>query len=199
MVVLLVHAELDLGTRVCVTKTEDGAVDIAGLELLDELARVLAETTKQVGDNFGCLGSLAGEVGKSSLDATGQVAFAESKRDGLLLAGLGKVGLERRAQEVGEDTLRDVIDLLQRVLGTLEWRKANELDGLAELVEILHGLLDFGKAVANGVGLQDYFKDLRSALATLVEHEALSSRTYRIADRALVEEVVYRHRDRRKA
>jgi hypothetical protein len=48
-----------------VTETEDGAVDIAGLELLDELARVLAETTEEVSDDLGGLGGLAGEVGEA--------------------------------------------------------------------------------------------------------------------------------------
>lgn len=166
VVVLLVHAELHLGAGVCVTETEDGTVDVAGLELLDKLARVLTQTTKQVSNDFGGLGGLAGEVGERRLDASGQVALADTKGDSLLLAGLGKVGLEGRAQKVGEDALGDVVDLLQRILSTLERRKTNELDGLSELIEILHGLLDFGKAVANGVGLQDHLENLRSALAT---------------------------------
>lgn len=184
------------------TETENGAVDIAGLELLDELARVLAKTTEEVSDDFGGLGSLAGKVGKGGLDATSQVALAQTKGDGLLLAGLGEVGLEGRAQKVGEDALRDVVNLLQRILSSLERRKANKLDGLAELIEVLNCLLDFGKAVANGIGLQDYFEDLRCALATfffLLKHAAVSSWTYRIADRALVEEVINRHRDCRAA
>jgi hypothetical protein len=184
-----------------VTETEDGAVDIAGLELLDELARVLAETTQEVSDDLGGLGSLAGEVGEGGLDATSQVALAQTEGDGLLLAGLGEVGLEGRAQKVGEDALGDVVNLLQRILGSLERRKANKLDGLAELVEVLDCLLDFGKTVANGIGLQDYFEDLRCALATFffLKHAAVSSWTYRIADRALVEEVINRHGDCRAA
>lgn len=148
------------------TETKDGAVNITWLKLLNELAGVLAQATEKVSDDFGGLRGLAGEVGEGGLDASSQVALAQSKSDGLLLAGLGKVGLEGRAQEVGEDALGDVVNLLQRILGTLERRKADKLNGLSELVEILHSLLDFGKAVANGIRLQDYFKDLRSALAT---------------------------------
>lgn len=199
VVVLLVHAELHLCARVCVTETEDGAVNVAGLELLDELARVLAQTTEEVSDDFGGLGGLAGEVGEGSLDASSQVALAQSEGDGLLLAGLGEVGLESRAQEVGEDALGDVVDLLQRILGTLERSKTDKLDSLAELVKVLNSLLNFGKAVANGIRLQDYFEDLRSALATLFELAAANFETYRIADGTLVEEVVDRHRDCRKA
>lgn len=171
VVVLLVHAELHLGARVCVAKTENGAVNVAGLELLDELAGVLAETTEEVRDYFGGLGGLAGEVGEGGLDASGQVAFAQTESNGLLLASLGKVGLESRAQKVGQDTFRDIVNFLKRILGSLERRKADELDGLSELVKILHGLLDFGKAVANGVGLQNYFEDLRRALATGFEQK----------------------------
>lgn len=199
VVVLLVDAELDLRTRVCVTKTENGAVNVAGLELLDELAGVLAETTEEVSDDFRGLGGLAGEVGEGGLDASSQVALAQSEGDGLLLASLGEVGFEGRAQEVGEDTLRDVVDLLQRILGALERRKPDKLDGLAELVEVLHSLLDFGKAVANGVGLQNDLEDLRGALATKFRLVAGPLSTYCIANRALVEEVVDRHRDCRKA
>jgi hypothetical protein len=165
VVVLLVDAELHLGTRVGVTETKDGAVDIAGLELLDELARVLAQTTEKVRDDLRGFAGLAGEVGEGGLDASSQVLLADTESDGLLLSGLGEVGLEGRAQEVGEDALGDVVDLLQRILGTLEWRKADELDSLSKLVEVLHGLLDFGQAVANGVGLQNYFENLCSALA----------------------------------
>jgi hypothetical protein len=199
VVVLLVHAELHLGAGVCVAKTENGAVNVAGLELLDELARVLAETTEEVRDDFGCLGGFAGKVGEGGLDASGQVAFAQTKGDGLLLANLGEVGLESRAQKVGEDTLGNVVDFLERILGSLKRRKTNKLDSLSELVKILDSLLDFGKTVANGVGLQNYFEDLRGALATLFEQKAPNCQTYRIADRALVEEVVDRHRDCRKA
>lgn len=174
MVVLLVHAELDLSTGVCVTETEDGAVDIAGLELLDELARVLTKTTEEVRDNLRSLRSLAGEVGESRLNASSQIAFADTEGDGLLLASLGEIRLEGRAQEIRENALRNVVDLLQRILGALEWRKTNELNSLSKLVKILHSLLNFGKAVANGIGLQDYFEDLRSALAACPGAELLA-------------------------
>jgi hypothetical protein len=161
VVVLLLDAELDLCARVGVAETEDGPVDVAGLQLLDELRRVLAQATEQVGDDFGRVAGLAGQVGEGGLDAAREVALADAQGDGLLLAGLGQVGLEGRAQEVGEDALTDVVDLLQRILGALERRKADELDRLAELVEVLRRLLHLGEAVANGVGLEDDLEDLR--------------------------------------
>lgn len=56
------------------TKTQDGAVDIAGLELLDQLLAVLAEASQKIGDDLAGLGGFAGEVGEGSLDAAGEVA-----------------------------------------------------------------------------------------------------------------------------
>jgi hypothetical protein len=70
VVVLLVHAELDLSAGVCVTETKNGAVDVAGLELLDKLARVLAKTTEEVRDDLGGLGGFAGKVREGSLDVS---------------------------------------------------------------------------------------------------------------------------------
>jgi len=151
--------ELDLAARVGVSKTKNGAVDIAGLELLDELAAVLAKTAKQVRDDFGGDGSLAREVGESGLDATRQVALAYTKRDGLLLSSLREVGLERSPQEIRHDAFRDIVDLGEGILGALERRKADELDGLSEFVEILHSLLHFRETAANGVGLEDDLED----------------------------------------
>jgi hypothetical protein len=51
-IVLLVDAELHFSSRVCVSKTQDGAVDVAGLKLLDQLAAVLAEPTEEIRDHL---------------------------------------------------------------------------------------------------------------------------------------------------
>jgi hypothetical protein len=64
VVVLLVDAELDLSAGVGVTETENGTVNVTGLELLDELARVLAQTTEEISDDLGSLGRLARQVGE---------------------------------------------------------------------------------------------------------------------------------------
>lgn len=134
-------------------KTEDGAVNVAWLKLLDKLAAVLAEAAKQVSDDFGGDAGFACEVGESRLDATRQVALAYSERDGLLLSSLGEVCLERSSQEVRHDAFRDIVDLGEGILGTLERRKPDELDGLSEFVEVLYSLLHFCETAANGVGL----------------------------------------------
>jgi hypothetical protein len=52
VIVLLVDAELHFSSRVCVPKTQDGAVDVAGLKLLDQLAAVLAESTEEIRDDL---------------------------------------------------------------------------------------------------------------------------------------------------
>jgi hypothetical protein len=163
VVVLLLDAELDLGARVRVAETEDGPVDVAGLKLLDELARVLAQATEQVSDDFRGVAGLAGEVGECGLDATRQILLADADGDGLFLSGFGQVCLEGRTQEVGQDALADVVDLLQRILGALKRRKADKLDRLAKLVEVLDGLLYLCQATSNRVGLEDHLEDLRMA------------------------------------
>jgi hypothetical protein len=48
VVVLLVDAELDFSSGVRVAKTQNGAVNVARLKLLDELAAVLAESTEEI-------------------------------------------------------------------------------------------------------------------------------------------------------
>lgn len=76
MVIVLVDGELDLSTGECVTKTKNGALNIAGLELLDQLLAMLAKTTEKICDHLAALSSLEGEVGEGSLDATSQVTDA---------------------------------------------------------------------------------------------------------------------------
>lgn len=70
VVIILLHRELNLSTGVCVAKTQDGTIDISRLELLDQLLTVLAETAQEIRDHFARFGSLAIEVGESSLDAS---------------------------------------------------------------------------------------------------------------------------------
>ena len=96
VVVLLLDTELDLGSRVGVAKTEDRPVNVAGLKLLDELARVLAESTEQVGYDLGSVARLARQVGKRRLNASRQVLLAHTQSDGLLLSSFWQVCLECR-------------------------------------------------------------------------------------------------------
>lgn len=135
---------------------------------------MLANPTKQISDNFRGVAGFAGEVGECGLDATRKVPLAHTKSDCLLLSGLGEVGLESGPQEVRHDTFRDIVDLGESILSTLEWGQADKLDSLAKLVEVLNCLLHFLQAIANGVWLDRNLED-------------------GIADRAFVEEVIDAH------
>lgn len=160
MVVLLLDTELDLGTRISMAEAKDGSIDIARLKLLNEFSGMLTEATKQVGDNLRGIAGLACQVGESSFDATSQVLLAHTKSDGLLLSGLWQIRLERRTEEVGQNTLADVVDLLESILGTLEWGEADELNGLAEFIQILYSFLNLWKTVSNGIRLKNNLEDL---------------------------------------
>lgn len=138
VVVVLLDAELDLGTRVGVTKTKLGTVDIAGLELLEELLGVKSQTTEEVGADFGSLRGLALERGESSLDASSKTSVGNTEDGLVLLAGLGHVGLEDGLQVVGHDALGDEVSVLESLGGALERSEGDELDHLAW--EVLGGL-----------------------------------------------------------
>jgi len=75
VVIILLYRELDLRTRICVTKTQNGAFDISRLKLLDQLLAVLTKATEEISDDFARFGSLAIQVGESGLDATSKVAI----------------------------------------------------------------------------------------------------------------------------
>ena len=135
---------------------------------------MLAQTTKEISHDFRSVARLAREVGEGGLDATRKISLAHTKSDCLLLSSLGEVRFECGSQEVRHDAFRDIVDLGESILGTLEWRKPDELNSLSKLVEILHRLLHFLQTVANRVWLDQNLED-------------------GIADGAFVEEVVYTH------
>jgi hypothetical protein len=93
VVVVLLHRELDLGPRVGVSKTEDRAVDISGLKLLDQLLAVLTQTPKEIRHNFASFAGFTRQTRESRLDASSQVLLTHAESDCLLLAGLGQVCL----------------------------------------------------------------------------------------------------------
>jgi len=131
VVVVLLDAELHLGTRVGVTKTKLGTVDITGLELLEELLGVESQATEEVGADFRGFGGLALERRESSLDASGKTSVGNTEDGLVLLAGLGHVGLEDGLQVVGHDALRDEVGVLKSLGGALEGSEGDELDHLA--------------------------------------------------------------------
>jgi hypothetical protein len=117
VVVVLVDVELDLATRVGVTKTELGAGNISLLQALQQLLGVRSDATEEVGGNVAGVGSLSVNTGEGSLDGTTQVLVLNSEGDRRLAGGLGQVELEVGSQVLVQNTLGDIVDVLQRVGG----------------------------------------------------------------------------------
>lgn len=115
MVVVLVDVELDFATRVGVTKTELGAGNISILKTLQELLGVGSDTTEEVGSNVAGVGSLGVNAGEGSLDGTTQVLVLNSESDGRLAGGLGQVELKVGSEVLVQDTLGDIVDVLESV------------------------------------------------------------------------------------
>lgn len=153
VVVVLLDAELDLGTRVGVAETKLGPVNIAILELLEELGCVQTEATEEVGDNFVDFGSLALDVGKVRLDATGQVLFLNTDCDLLLLARVRDVELDDGLEVLGANAFGNVVLVLQRLRGTLERRESLDRDKLSKGRQLRGLFLNLLQTVANGISL----------------------------------------------
>ena len=79
VVVVLVHAELDLCAGVGVAHTQLGATQVAVLQALKELLGVDTDTAEQFCDNVGGLAGLALDALKGGADLAGQflVLYAE--------------------------------------------------------------------------------------------------------------------------
>lgn len=76
VVVVLLHRELNLSTGVRVAETEDRAVNIARLKLLDQLLTVLAQTAEKICDDLAGLAGLHVQVREGGLDATSKISVA---------------------------------------------------------------------------------------------------------------------------
>lgn len=150
MVVGGVDVELDLGTRVRVTKTQLRLLLIALLEALEQLVGVKANASEEVGGNIAGVASLALNTGENGLDATGQVLVGEANDD-LALLGVGEVHLEGGLEVVGHDTLGHAVDVLEGVGSVPPGRERLDLDHLAELGEVGLRGLDFLEVQTNSV------------------------------------------------
>lgn len=117
MVVVLVDVELDFATGVGVTQTQLSTRYIAILKALEQLLSVGSDTTKQIGGNVAGIGGLGVDSGESSLNGTSKVLVLNGEGDWRLAAGLGEVELEVRSQVLIQDTLGNIIDVLQRICG----------------------------------------------------------------------------------
>lgn len=161
VIVVLLNAKLHLGARVGVSQTKLSAVNIALLELLEKLGSVQAEAAQQIGDNLADFGSLALDVGKVRLDASGQVLLLNTESNLVLLAGVRDVHLKNGLEVVGADTLGDVVLVLESLGSALEGSEALDLDRLAKSRKVLDLLLDLLQTVADGLGLKLDLEDLR--------------------------------------
>jgi len=74
---------------------------------------VQSDASEQVGDDFRGIASLALDACEVGLDASCQVLVLDTENDLLLLADFWEVELEDGAQVLGENTLRDEVDVLK--------------------------------------------------------------------------------------
>ncbi|TKW50476.1 hypothetical protein CTA1_5542 [Colletotrichum tanaceti] len=117
VVVVLGGAELHLGARVRVAQTEAGGGRVARLQALEEAVGMQADAAEEVAGGLGGLGGFAVDTGEGGLDHGGQILFGHRDGDSALLAArLGEVELKDRLEVVRHETLRDVVDLVQRLL-----------------------------------------------------------------------------------
>ena len=117
VVVVLLHRELYLGTGVCVSKTELGALDISIVKSLQQLWCEESEASEKVTNDLGGIGSLALDGWEVGLDGSSQVLVLDTENDLLLLADFWEVELKDGAEVLGEDTLRDHVDVLKGLSG----------------------------------------------------------------------------------
>ncbi|RUP49831.1 hypothetical protein BC936DRAFT_141338 [Jimgerdemannia flammicorona] len=99
-VVGAIDVELDLGTRVRVAETKLRALEVALLQLLEQLVGVQADPAHQLQHHLVCL-ALISELG---LDCASEVAFGDSELNLGLLTGLGKIHLEEGFEVLVDDT-----------------------------------------------------------------------------------------------
>lgn len=116
VVVVAGDAELDLGTGVGVTHTQTGLLNITVLEAAEKLVGVESDTANHVADDVRSIGGLALEAREVALDRTSKVLLGNTKDNlALLAARLGKVEFEDGLEVVGDDTLGDEVNVLERL------------------------------------------------------------------------------------
>lgn len=115
--------------------TELGLVDVARLELRDELLRVQADAADQV-ERFVRRVALDPE---RRLDRARQAALAHAQHDALALGRQRE--LEQRRQVLVQHALAAVVDVLERMRGVGERLEAQQLDHRPELLHVRQALL----------------------------------------------------------
>lgn len=116
VVVVTLHRELDLGTRVSVTKTQLGSAHITLTELLQQLVGMETDPTEQILNDFTSVAGLTIHEVKGGFNTAGQGLICKTQDYLLLLVRLGEVQFQERHQGLGCDTFGDVVDFAQCLL-----------------------------------------------------------------------------------
>jgi len=152
-VIGLVHVELDLGTGVRVTETEDSLGVVFLGKCLEEASKVETDTTDELQNSVVALTVDSQRL----LDNVSNLVIDNSQRMlGLLTGlGLGEVHLQPITKVGGYFTLRNVVDVVESILGRLEGEERLELHHLAETGQVGDALLNISGAAANLLVLND--------------------------------------------
>jgi hypothetical protein len=99
-----------------VTQTKLGSVHVTLTELVQQLGEVQTETTEEILDDLTGVTGLAVHEGESGLDASCETLVQQTQNNLLLLARLGEIQFKERNQNLGGNTLRDIVDFTQGLL-----------------------------------------------------------------------------------
>ena len=155
VVIDTVDVELDLAARVGVRETELRLLDVAGLELLDELGKVHTHAADELLHER----AAADVAADALLDRGGELLLGDAERHGglaLLLGGrggLGQVAVEKVGERLVQHALGDGVDVGERLLGRLERLESHELHHGLELAKVEDLLLNLLSLVRDLLGL----------------------------------------------
>ena len=116
VVVITLHGELDLGTRIGVTKTKLGSGHVSLTKLLQQLCGMQSKPTEHILNDLTGVTSFAFDERECRLNTSSKSLVRQTQNDLILLAGLGKIQLEKRDQGLGCDTFRNVVDFTEGLL-----------------------------------------------------------------------------------
>lgn len=100
MIVVTLHRELNLGTRISVTKTKLGSGHVSLAKLLQQLSGMQSKPTKHVLNSLAGVSSFAFHKRKSRLDTPSKSLIRESQNNLILLIRLRQVQLEERNESL---------------------------------------------------------------------------------------------------
>jgi len=119
VVVVLVDIELDLAPRVSMTHAELCAPDIAILQTLQQLLRVMPKTAQKICHNLRSVARLAHHAREFVANRPCQLLVCHAQNNlALLPAGLRQVEFQNLAEVVGQDALGNLVNIL-KALGVI--------------------------------------------------------------------------------